>query len=62
MITPFGPVGASVSRRMPAGIKVNDSVGERGIKRRINRSPTPPVLAVLFLMILGFLIWVLTTV
>jgi hypothetical protein len=62
MITPFGPVGASVLRRMPAGIKVNDSVGERGIKRRINQAPTPPVFAVLFLMILGFLIWVLATV
>jgi hypothetical protein len=62
MVTSFGPVGASVSRRMPAGIKVNDSVGERGIKRGINQAPTSPVFAVLFLMILGFLIWVLATV
>jgi hypothetical protein len=62
MITPFGAVGASVSRRMPAGIKVNDLLGERGIKRRINQGPTPSVFAVLFLMILGFLIWVLATV
>jgi hypothetical protein len=40
----------------------NDALREPGIKRRINRDKSPPVLVILFLlMVAGFLIWVLAT-